>query len=101
MEGKAPLPEVLQTVLAIIGIAALGAIFGEATTAALRGLQVLLGTWTVGWVGVVGATVGGRANGVLAAWIAAPFSDRKPEMRLDRAKIARSRAPDREIQPAR
>lgn len=54
-------------------IAALGGVFGEATTAALRGLQVLLGTWTVGWVGVVGATLGGRANGVLAAWIAALY----------------------------
>ncbi|MGB0333614.1 MAG: hypothetical protein ACPGPE_17540, partial [Planctomycetota bacterium] len=54
-------------------IAALGAIFGEATTPALRGLQVLLGTWTVGWVGVMGAIVGGRASGVLAAWIAALY----------------------------
>ena len=54
-------------------IAALGGVFGEATTAALRGLQVLLGTWIVGWVGVVGATVGGRSNGVLAAWIAALY----------------------------
>jgi len=54
-------------------IAALGAVFGEATPAALRSLQVLLGTWTVGWVGVLGATLGGRANGVLAAWIAALY----------------------------
>ena len=54
-------------------IAALGSVLGEASTAALRGLQVLLGVWVVGWVGALGATVGGRSNGVLAAWIAALY----------------------------
>lgn len=54
-------------------IAALGGLVGDASTAALRGLQVALGVWNVAWIGALAAAIGGRRSGVCAAWIAALY----------------------------
>ncbi len=54
-------------------IAGLGGLAGDASTAVLRGLQVLLGVWNVAWIGALAAVIGGRRGGVCAAWIAALY----------------------------